>query len=301
MVAVVFLSVAFVKAATVVLQPVADTTLIETAPNNNMGGTGFVNAGTAGSSGGRNRGLFKFDLSSIPRNSKITSATLHLGVIQSPDTGAQSSLFTLRRMLRNWGEGNKDSTQAPSPGLGLPAEINEATWNSPFALTTNSWSAPGAANDFISSASSSAPVDPLSAFPIFNSTTQMVSDAQLWTVNPSTNFGWLLKTESENIARTARRFGSREFAGIDTNSPPFVEITFVPPPVLNSLTVTNGQFRFSFFAETNQTYLVQFRTSLATTNIWQTFTNIPAQSVATNLSISDSISTNVRFYRVAAP
>ena len=288
-------------AATIFLQPVADTTLIESVPNNNMGGTPFVNAGTAGSNGARNRGLFKFDFRSIPPGAKIKSASLKLEVTGVPGAGAESSSFALHRMLKNWGEGNKNSILEPSIGLGLPAEINEATWNSPIAFTTNMWNGPGAFNDFADVVSSATFVYGLSDFPIFSSTPQLVSDVQLWTSDSATNFGWLLKTESEGTRRTARRFGSREFAGLDTNSPPFVEINFVPPPVLMSPNVTNGQFQFSFLAEADQAYRIEFIDALSSSNSWLTFSNFSAPAATTNVLISDALATNARFYRVVAP
>jgi hypothetical protein len=47
------------RAEVVVLTPVADTTLVEAAPTNNLGGMPFVNAGTT-QTFTRNRGLFRF-------------------------------------------------------------------------------------------------------------------------------------------------------------------------------------------------------------------------------------------------
>lgn len=287
-------------AATVILQPVADTTLIEAAPNNNMGGTQFINAGTTASNT-RNRALIKFDFSSIPTAAKIRAAALTLEVTTLPNGGADPSPIALHRMLRAWGEGNKDSTLEVSPGLGFPATTNEATWNSPFAFTTNTWSGPGASNNFSATISSSTFAYGLADFPRFASTTQMVANVQLWLTNSSLNFGWMLKTETESVARTARRFGSREFAGIDTNSPPYLEIEFVPPPKINAAQIVSGQIRFSFLAETNQTYVVQFKNTLAATNAWMTLTNISTQTNAANIFVSDLLSTNTRFYRVTAP
>ncbi|MEO7297460.1 MAG: DNRLRE domain-containing protein [Verrucomicrobiota bacterium] len=279
-----------------VFQPVGDTTLVELAPDNNLGGNEFVIAGTSGI-GTKYRGLFKFDLRCIPPNSKIKSATLSLEVTGEPPTDSVSSTFELHRMLKNWGEGNKLSEET-SKGLGATAGTNEATWNSPFAFTSNSWSFPGASNDFVPSVSSSAPVDPASGFPVFASNPQMVDDAQLWTSNPSTNFGWLLKSALEETRRTGRRFGSREFAAGDTNSRPFLEIEFVQPPQILFPQITNGQFRFSFLAESNSAYNVQFVTSLGSTNLWQTLTNISAMPVSTNILVEDMLSSVTRFYRV---
>ena len=52
-----------VRAETISLQPIADTTLIEAAPDNNLSGSTFFNVGTAGN-GKRNRGLILFDVTS---------------------------------------------------------------------------------------------------------------------------------------------------------------------------------------------------------------------------------------------
>lgn len=290
-------------AAMLRIQPSADTTLVETVAENNVGGTPFVNAGTSGIST-RNRGLYQFDLNSIPQGSKIKSALLLLEVTREPNGGVVSSTFSLHRLLKSWGEGNKDSRLEVTLGFGYLATTNEATWNSRFAFTTNSWTAPGAEGDYATMASSSTIVYGLGHFPLFNSTTQMVADIQAWLDNPSENFGWLLKTEAESTDRTARSFGSREFlvteVGIDTNSPPYIEIEFVPPPTISSAQITNGQFKFSFLAEPNQAYVVEFKNALST-NSWLTLTNISASTESTNALVSDVISTNARFYRVLAP
>ena len=286
-------------AATILLQPVADTTLIEFAPTNNLGGSTFVNAGTAGQIGARNRGLYKFDFRSIPPNSKIKSAAVTLEVVQEPGSGGISSMFDLHRLLKSWGEGDKYTNV--SPGLGVSATVDEATWNSRFALTTNTWTSPGASNDYATAVSSSTPVYGVADFPHFNSTPQMIADVQMWLDNPASNFGWLLKSESEATAKTARGFGSREFAGADVNSPPYVAVEFVPPPTIFGTQITNSQLKFSFTAESNQAYVVEFKNVVVSTNSWLALTNIVAPIVSTNILVSDTISTNARFYRVVAP
>ena len=286
-------------AATILLQPVSDTTLTEFAPNNNLGGTAFVNAGSSGvnANGARNRALYRFDFSSIPANSKIKSAAVTLEVAFAPGA-AQSSSFALHRMLRSWGEGDKDSTGEQSPGVGLPATANEATWNSPFAFTTNTWTAPGASNDFSSTVSSRTDVYDVGDFPVFSSTAQLVADVQYWLDHPTNNFGWMLKTESEDVFFTARRFTSHEFVGEDTNSPPNLDIEFIPPPMVFGTQITNGQFRFSFPAESNAAYKVEYKNVLASTNSWLTLTNIAASPAPTNILVFDMISFATRFYRV---
>ena len=132
-------------------------------------------------------------------------------------------------------------------------------------------------------------------------TPQMAGDVQNWLDNPGVNFGWLLKSESESTPKTARRFGSREWAGLDTNSPPYVEVEFVPPPTIQPLQITNGHFRFSFLAESNQAYRIEFKNALGSSNSWMTLSNFPAPPVSTNVLVSDALATNARFYRVVTP
>src|SRR5687768_13118105 len=98
-----------VSAETIRIQPSADTTLVETVPDNNVGGTPFVNAGTSGI-GTKNRGLYRFDLDPIPSGSKIKSASFFVEVTREPNGGVVASLFSLRRLFKSWGEGDKDSS-----------------------------------------------------------------------------------------------------------------------------------------------------------------------------------------------
>jgi PKD repeat protein len=78
-----------------------------------------------------------------------------------------------------------------------------------------------------------------------------------------------------------------------------------PPPIpptraQTSVSVQAGQFSFSFTAESNQTYGVDYITNLAT-GIWSVLTNIPAQAASTSLTITDTIQPGSRLYRVRTP
>ena len=286
-------------AATVTLQPVADTTLIETEPNNNLGGAPFVNAGVT-QNFTKNHGLIRFDLAGrVPPHSQITRADLILEVTHIPRDGFAPADFGLHRLLVPWGEGNK-ITDAPShPGLGAPATTNEATWNDRFAFTTNHWTAPGAAptNDYSPVVSAQQTIYDLGNSPYtFESTAAMVADVQLWLDDPQTNFGWLLKTllEAENF--TARRFGSRE----DADHAPLLVIEFTPPLQIQQPEISGNQFRFRFAAQAGEAYHVEFRDSFSN-NGWLTLTNIAAPAMTTDALVVDSISSTKRFYRVVAP
>ena len=219
------------------LEPVADTTLIETAPNNNLGAAWFFNAGSA-TTGTRNHGLLRFDFTGIiPAGAVIESAQLTLSVTRQPAAGGQDSTFGLYRVLRPWGEGDKTHQGTPeapiSPGLGTPAGVNDATWNDRFALSGQPWTAPGAApnEDYTSLASSVQFIQGILESPyVFSSTPELVNDVQSWLDQPAANFGWMLisDAESEGIPSTARSFGARENA--DPALRPHLMVTYTPVP-----------------------------------------------------------------------
>lgn len=100
------------SAGTNFFQSVADTSLLEVAPSNNHGGFFGMNAGTT-QNFKRTRAIFRFDLSSLPTNTVVQSAVVELAVTRQPDEPSPSITFGLHRMLRPWGEGDKN----PAPHL----------------------------------------------------------------------------------------------------------------------------------------------------------------------------------------
>src|SRR5262245_18457255 len=87
-----FLGVFLLQADTVVLHPIADTSLIQVAPDANLGGAEFFNAGTAGN-GNHNHGLIQFSLThSIPAGSTIDSVTLSLDIIRQPSVDLEPGI-----------------------------------------------------------------------------------------------------------------------------------------------------------------------------------------------------------------
>src|SRR5207249_366366 len=92
----------------VTLLPVADTSLFEYAPDNNLGGGSLV-AGSIGINrqGKRSRALIQFSMTNLPADAAIlTSATLRLSVIKLPGSGVDS-MFDLHRVLHSWGDGHQ--------------------------------------------------------------------------------------------------------------------------------------------------------------------------------------------------
>lgn len=215
------------RADTVVLHPFADTTLIEVAPDSNLGGAGFFNAGFTGVST-RNRGLVQFALSeAIPAGSLITGATLNFDIIRQPSVDIDQDLFALHRMLVTWGEGDKLPSPEGSPGFGSPATAGEATWNHRFFGATP-WSSPGgqAGTDFALTPTAIVPVYGIADPVLIESDLALVADVQFWVNHPDQNFGWMFKAESEAVRKSARSFASRE----DANGGPTLVIEFTPVP-----------------------------------------------------------------------
>ncbi|OHB76265.1 MAG: TIGR03118 family protein [Planctomycetes bacterium RBG_16_55_9] len=184
------------------LTVVADTFINNSSSNNNAGRTGWFDAGTDGT-GGVRRGLFRFDVSSIPAGSTITSAVMQLTVTKVPGTGPVNSTFDLFRLLASWNEGTKGGNN------GANASAGEVTWNARLRGTAD-WTTPGAKSDAVATASASTAVTSARNARYSWNGAGLVADVQFWVDNPSENFGWLLTSRSEGSRRSVRGFTSRE-------------------------------------------------------------------------------------------
>jgi len=185
-------------------------------------------------------------------------------------------------LLVSWGEGTKTGS------LGLQATTGEATWTSRFFLVPQ-WGVPGgkAGTDFLATASASSLVGGLGHY-TFDSASNLVADVQFWLDNPGSNFGWILLSQDEPTASTARRFASREGGA---NAPTLViEYTVgqTQPLLISQMSLLGDTVTFQFNVAPQQTYVVEFNNAIDTTN-WLTLTNIVAQPAATNITVSDSV------------
>ena len=127
----------------ITFRPSADTSLFATFSDNNLGSNLNLVSGANGS-GFAGRALIRFDLGNqIPSNAVIQSVALTVNVVIVPGDGGVASVFDLRRVLVDWGEG------IGTGNAGSPANDGEATWNNRFHPST-AWSVPGGAvtNDF---------------------------------------------------------------------------------------------------------------------------------------------------------
>jgi hypothetical protein len=217
------------RAATMVLPPVADTSLQQAFPDNNMGASTTLFSGTRRKvpTTGRTRSLLRFDVAgNLPADATITSAALTVVVTRTPSAAANSN-FELRRVLRSWNEGDK--TDGTATDTGLPASLGEATWNAPWSTGG------GAAGTDYASAISSVVTIGVNGGHTFPSTTTLVADVQNMLTNPAANFGWVFQSQSEGTATTIRRFGSRE-GGISVAASLAVDFEEPPPPGTSILT-----------------------------------------------------------------
>ena len=199
------------RAESVSLAPAADTTLFENDPNNNLGRATLA-AGSLASqaSANRARALIKFNVSSIPPNAVVTNVTLTVRVSKSPP-GPVTSTFGLHRVLRDWGEGTRT---ASSGSRGAVAAAGEATWNNRFTGQADAaWSSPGGSSsvDYVGQASGTRSIAGNASY-TFDSSAGLIADVQTWIAEPNANFGWMMISESEGVAKTARRFVSKEGA-----------------------------------------------------------------------------------------
>lgn len=272
-----------VRADVTNLIAVADTTLQDdpTLANLNYGLDDGIRAGGR-QQPGKARGLLRFDLAgSIPAGATINSATLTLTVIATPTLPVDST-FEVHRVLAEWGEGTN---------VANPAVVGEASWNDRLGPGTP-WSIAG--GDFTATASAA---QAISGNGVYNFTSAgLAADVQMWVDNAGSNFGWLLRSESETMPITIRKFGSR----ISLGSEPRLIIDYSTPTTIFGVALVGNQLRFSFNAQSNRTYTVEFRDSLAAGS-WNSLTNLPAAPSNTTVHITNTVSSDQRYFRVATP
>ncbi len=262
----------------VTLTPSLDTSIVSAGENPR--GTDTILVGTRGANadGIRDRGLLRFDLTSIPTNSQIESVVLQLTVVAIPQAPVVSD-FSLYRMLTNWDE--------------------SASWEAPLAGAA--WGSPGGQEgvDRAVDASVSQSIEETGEYD-FGPSDGLLADVKGWMGSPLSNHGWMLFCEMESTQLTARHFGASE-----SSDPPRLIVEYRPPvsegaPVLEKVNATNGLFSFSFKAAAGKTYLVQSRTNF-NTGAWVALTNFPARTITTNVLVTNALNGFRGFFRVLVP
>jgi hypothetical protein len=285
------------RADSVTLFPSADCTLFELVPSNSLGGVTWISAGTT-QNGNTNRALMKFDVAAaVPPGSTITDVGLKVWVTRTPVDGNADSLFSLRRVLRPWNEGSNLPADPNYPGLGGPAAPGDATWIH-NAFGESAWTIPGGQEgvDFAAGFSSSTFIGGITAEGYFFESGGAIADVQSWLDDPSSNFGWMLKTEEEDVNFTARRFGSRELG--DPFESPQLTISYLPPLLITNVHVISNRLSLTFNADLGYPYRVESRAEAGGTNAWTTLTNLGLVLTSGPRTVTDALTNAQRFYRV---
>jgi len=187
-------------ADSIVLQPVADNTLIENALGSVSNGAGTaMQAGLNGMNLIR-RALVRFDVAgAIPAGSKIVSASVTL-----ENAAGTAGTFTcsMHRMMASWGEGV--SVGSNGQGMGAPSEPGDATWIHRFWPDVL-WATVG--GEYLPIASASIEVGANGTY-VWGSD-QLARDVQSFLDAPANNFGWMIKGD-ETVSRSVKRFATRE-------------------------------------------------------------------------------------------
>lgn len=213
------------QAATMTFSAVADTSMFEANPDYDLGGTSLVSGTNQQYS--RSRALFRFDLGTLPAGAVVTGVQVSLVVSKQPDPdqhgGPVNSDFNLHRLFVSWGEGTG------SNATGSVAQPGNATWNERHA-GTSAWGSPGAliGVDYAEAPSATTGVAGVGTY-IWGSSATLVDDVRAWQGDPSSNFGFILVSQTETSLGSGRRFGSKEQPG-GTTLPAQLIVTYTPIP-----------------------------------------------------------------------
>ena len=205
-------------ADTLTVVPAADGTLIQ--PNDggqySLGAAYNFYCGRTGTNGGGTlrRGLMRFDLTSIPVGSTVTSVSLRLYMSQ---TSGGASDCKLHRVQQAWGEG---ASFAFGGGGTLP-EPNDVTWTHRIWPTAQ-WTVPGGV--YSSAVSAVRSVNGAGTY-TWASTPALVADVQGWVNDRESNFGWAVIGDEVTL-NSAKKFEARE-SGTAAYRPTLV-VNYVP-------------------------------------------------------------------------
>ena len=269
-----------VRAVTVSLQATADATITDQFPTTPQGSDTNFNVGTTGPNAGSKsrRALLKFNLSSVPSNAVVSSAALTLRVVKTPPTPT-NGVYELRTVLATWSE-------------------SQATWMA--RLTGTPWASTnggGIGTDYSATISQTNFITGNGNY-TWGSNATMVADVQGWVADPASNNGWVLISQLQGVNFSERTLDAREGA-----TKPSLQVQYtVPatPPTLTALMPTNSDFQFTFDAESNRTYTVEWLGDLVDTN-WSGLTNIGSLPSAQAVTVTDPMTETNRFYRVRTP
>lgn len=294
-IALAFASLLSARADVVSLSVTSDSYVVSSNPDNNGGAQSFLTVGVD-KAAGVHRALFKFDLTSIPSGSVVTSAVF-TETVTGLNNAFVSSTFDLLRLQAGWNEGTGIGS-----GLGSPAGAGEVSWTYRM-FNLQVWT--NAGGDFAATPLASTAIT--AASPYDWSGTGLIDAVQDWVANPDSNFGMILATESEGTSATFCKIGARE-----GGSPATLTIGYAPPasppsppqPVITSMTIISNHVQLAWTATNAANYEVFRTVDLSGTQSWTTAdANIGGAPSGTNVwaDLFFSTQTNrIFFYRVRA-
>lgn len=292
------IGLASVRAQTVQLTLPAqrDTTIY--APNsesNSNGGGAAMGAGCNGL-GERRRGLVLFDLSPLPQNAVIVSATLRLTLARAGNADTPR-LISLHRVLASWGENQaSDAGSGSNSGFGVPAEPGDATWLTRFFGLGPAWATAG--GDYAATASATTSVTTEIDAPFLWTGPAVLADVQNWQAAPTTNFGWFLIGD-ETTARTNRQFHTRE--STTAGGTPALLLSYYEQRTIGLEREPGGGYRATFAGVPGNTYTIEYSPGLQPAD-WKPLGTATADAQGRLYIVDQPPSgTAARFYRAVIP
>ena len=128
------------------------------------------------------RGVLEFDVTSIPLSARISSVSLELSVIDTPNS-LQDGGVSLYMALTERGEGTSSGN-----GQSGPSQTDDATWIHTF-YDSSQWNTAG--GDFIATASAVSNFNNQASVISFNSTAELIADVSTWVQDSQNNHGWV--------------------------------------------------------------------------------------------------------------
>ncbi|HEX2838276.1 MAG TPA: DNRLRE domain-containing protein [Phycisphaerales bacterium] len=194
----------------VTLTATKDNTLYEVAtgatPLSNGQGSGmFSGGGDSQNPTYKRRSVLAFDLSTIPSNAVVSSASLQMYLGFTQDSTARQ--YSLHRATADWGEGA--STAGGNQVNGATALAGDATWLHRL-YNSQTWATPG--GDFMITPSATTTVGITAGTLHAWTGVGLASDVQSWISGGAMNAGWVLVTSDETTRRSQRRFDTSESA-----------------------------------------------------------------------------------------
>lgn len=156
-------------------------------------------------------GILKFNVSSIPSNATVTSATVELTLVECRN-GTANKTIGVNKVNRTWGEGTKTGID------GATATSGECSWT--YSASTTQWTTAG--GDFDATVADSKTVGSTTGTVYSWNITSMV---QGWVANSSTNYGMIfVETTPKSTSNGTKCFASKEYATV--SSRPKLTVTY---------------------------------------------------------------------------